>query len=433
MVLSQDPDFFKKLFSIDGLEIATETTANNQQTSESVSLNGIKHRSLFPLPYNDEQFEIVKRLNEQDAVTVKGPPGTGKSHTIANLISHYVAQGKSILVVSHNAKALSVLKDKLPKSIQELAVSLVNDGKGNENLKASVNAIIRNLSQRYEESKVTELETQLTELEKKYADTLSEIYKVVQTNNKLFKIINPITNTVEEKTAYEWAVYLFEQSDYQTEFIKDKISYTTETSGLVENLSALALIGNNLKQDEFSLVNYNFLLDDSFLQLNELRKIEIQLSEIKEKINIADYVSIQPNSYTEKLKTEIENIEKLYEQFQALTIPNILFKHQNFNVSLLKNILKQNEDLREQVKSANDKLLSYQLDLSTIDDTDPDILHQQINQLIVKFGDSKTLGWLAKSLLDKNLKRFFDCKVNYNPVTDIDQLGIIEIEINKRK
>src|SRR5690606_2483577 len=75
----------------------------------------------------------------------------------------------------------------------------------------------------------------------------------------------------------------------------------------------------------------------------------------------------------------------------------------------------------------------YQLDLSAIDDTDPDILHQQINLLIVKFGENKTLGWLAKSLLDKNLKRFFECKVNYNPVNDIDQLNVIEIEINKRK
>ncbi|KXK41724.1 MAG: WGR domain-containing protein [Bacteroidetes bacterium OLB11] len=161
------PDFFKKLFSIDGLELTSDPQTNGRQSTESQSLNGFNHRSLFPLPYNDEQYEIVKRLNEQDAVTVKGPPGTGKSHTIANLISHFVAQGKSILVVSHNAKALSVLKDKLPKSIQELAVSLVNDGKGNENLKASVNAIIRNLSQQYEETKVAELEMQLTDLEKK--------------------------------------------------------------------------------------------------------------------------------------------------------------------------------------------------------------------------------------------------------------------------
>ncbi len=427
------PDFFKKLFSIEGLEPASENSMNNRQHADRQSLNGIKHRSLFPLPYNNEQFEIVKRLNEQDAVTVKGPPGTGKSHTIANLISHFVAQGKSILVVSHNAKALSVLKEKLPKSIQELAVSLVNDGKGNENLKASVNAIIRNLSQRYEESKIEELEQKLTELEKKYANTLADIYTTVQANSKLFKILNPVTKTVEEKTAYEWAIYLFEQNDYKVEFIKDQIGYKIDTSGLVENLSNLATLGNNLRKEEFSLVDYKFITDDNFPQLNQLRKIEIQLSEILERIRIDDFDSIQPSNYTEKLNTEIENIEKLYDQFQSKQIPSLIFNNENFNVDLLKGLLKDNELLIEQIKWSNEKLLSYQLDLSTIDDTDPDILHQQINQLIVKFGENKTLGWLAKNLLDKNHKRFFDCKVNYNPVTDIDQLTIIEIEINKRK
>lgn len=427
------PDFFKKLFSIEGLEPSEQSESKSIQNVEREISNGSKHRSLFPLPYNEEQFEIVRRLNEQDAVTVKGPPGTGKSHTIANLISHYVAQGKSILVVSHNAKALTVLKDKLPKSIQELAVSLVNEGKGNENLKASVNAIIRNLSQRYEETKVEELETQLTELEKKYANVLSEIYRTVQANGKTFKVSNPITNTIEEKTAFDWAIYLFEKNDYQTEIIKDKIPHNLETIGLAENLSLLATVGSELKNDEFELVNYNFLSDDKFKPLNELRKIEVQLTEIKSRINIQDYDSVNPNCYTEEFKNEIENIEKLCEQFKRLTIPDVILKHQNFNLNLLKNLLKQNEVLREHVKAANNKLLSYQLDLSAINDTDPDILHQQINQLIVKFGESNTLGWLAKGLLDKNLKRFFECKVNYNSVIDIDQLNVIETEINKRK
>lgn len=146
------PDFFKKLFIIDGIDYKTTEDGSLNQSPNTIKETN--HRSLFPLPYNDEQYEIVKRLNEQDAVTVKGPPGTGKSHTIANLISHFVAQGQSILVVSHNAKALSVLKDKLPNSIQELAVSLVNEGKGNESLKASVDAIIHNLSQRYEKNQI---------------------------------------------------------------------------------------------------------------------------------------------------------------------------------------------------------------------------------------------------------------------------------------
>ena len=44
----------------------------------------------FPLPYNDEQISVVKALEEHDGVVVQGPPGTGKTHTIANIISHYL-------------------------------------------------------------------------------------------------------------------------------------------------------------------------------------------------------------------------------------------------------------------------------------------------------------------------------------------------------
>lgn len=54
----------------------------------------------FPLPYNDEQVSIVQKLEHGDGVVVQGPPGTGKTHTIANIISHYLAAGKRVLVSS---------------------------------------------------------------------------------------------------------------------------------------------------------------------------------------------------------------------------------------------------------------------------------------------------------------------------------------------
>ncbi len=153
--IDQIPDFFKKLFSLEGFENAEsgdKTNGKSEKLGEkSSNFEPIKY--LFPLPVNDEQLEIARRLNEQDAVTVKGPPGTGKSHTIANLISHFVAQGKSILVVSHNSKALSVIKDKLPHGIQELAISLVNEVQGKESLKASVSSIIGNISNKYHDKR----------------------------------------------------------------------------------------------------------------------------------------------------------------------------------------------------------------------------------------------------------------------------------------
>lgn len=433
------PDFFKKLFSIELLntiipqEMEEPNFKNlNNERNPTQQLTST-HRSLFPLPYNDEQFEIAKRLNEQDAVTVKGPPGTGKSHTIANLISHFVAQGKSILVVSHNAKALSVLKDKLPSGIQELAVSLVNEGKGNESLKASVNSIIRNLSKRYEENKVVDLEFQLTELENKYADTLNKIYKVVQANTVNLKIFNPITNEIQNKTAYEWAVFNFDRSDYKTQFLKEMVSHNTDTEGLPQKLVELEQIGRTLKKDDFELVNYKFLQDNDFIDINELRKLEIKLKEIGENINPQEYKDLQLDSFDEKFKKAIESFESIHSSFKNSSLPNVIYKHTNYNLALLKNLITQNSELRKQIEIAENKLLSYQIDISPIQDTDPDILHQQINQLIVKFGDNKTINWFTKSTLDKQLKRFFDCKVNFISVSEVEQLKIIEIEINKQK
>jgi hypothetical protein len=46
---------------------------------------------LLPLPTNEEQERILAQAQYSTGVTVQGPPGTGKSHTIANIISHYVA------------------------------------------------------------------------------------------------------------------------------------------------------------------------------------------------------------------------------------------------------------------------------------------------------------------------------------------------------
>lgn len=81
----------------------------------------------FPMPYNEEQVGIVRKLETNDGVVVQGPPGTGKTHTIANVISHYLAQGKRVLVTAKGESALAVLRDKLPERIRPLSVALLSD------------------------------------------------------------------------------------------------------------------------------------------------------------------------------------------------------------------------------------------------------------------------------------------------------------------
>lgn len=82
----------------------------------------------FPLPANRDQRQIVEAINHRRGVLVQGPPGTGKSHTIANLMCHLLATGKRVLITAETGRALQVLKDKLPKEIQPLCVSLLGQG-----------------------------------------------------------------------------------------------------------------------------------------------------------------------------------------------------------------------------------------------------------------------------------------------------------------
>ena len=79
----------------------------------------------FPKPFNDAQARIVQLLEISNGVVVQGPPGTGKTHTIANIICHYLANGRRVLVTSMRDPALAVLRDQLPAEIRPLAISLL--------------------------------------------------------------------------------------------------------------------------------------------------------------------------------------------------------------------------------------------------------------------------------------------------------------------
>ena len=98
----------------------------------------------FPLPANDEQAEIARRLEQDDVhgVVVQGPPGTGKTHTIANIIGHSMAMGRRVLISAHTAEALSAIREKLPEVLRNLAIAVTHsDREGARQLEEAVSAL----------------------------------------------------------------------------------------------------------------------------------------------------------------------------------------------------------------------------------------------------------------------------------------------------
>lgn len=124
----------------------------------------------FPKAFNEEQIAIVECLERPDVhgVVVQGPPGTGKTHTIANIICHYLATGRRVLVSSKSEGALAVLREHIPEGIRDLAISLLtSEREGLKQLEATVNLLasrITSLDPRPAERDIVESEQRIVEL-----------------------------------------------------------------------------------------------------------------------------------------------------------------------------------------------------------------------------------------------------------------------------
>jgi very-short-patch-repair endonuclease len=71
---------------------------------------------LTPLPADASQMSAIASADRGKDFIVIGPPGTGKSQTISNLIAHMLGKGKSVLFVSEKTAALDVVHRRLQEA-----------------------------------------------------------------------------------------------------------------------------------------------------------------------------------------------------------------------------------------------------------------------------------------------------------------------------
>jgi MoxR-like ATPase len=74
------------------------------------------------LPTDSSQLEALTVSSLGHHVVVHGPPGTGKSQTIANLIADALAGNKKVLFVSAKMAALNVVYERLSGSASKGSV-----------------------------------------------------------------------------------------------------------------------------------------------------------------------------------------------------------------------------------------------------------------------------------------------------------------------
>lgn len=137
-MLTDYEELLQKLSERDGelfefiCELVDEFLTSNPETIDNEIYDEwdnmeVPERLVFdtPIPLAEEQRKIISALNNKAGrfITVEGPPGTGKSHTISAIAFGAILRGQSILVLSDKKEALDVVENKLNDTLGKVRPS----------------------------------------------------------------------------------------------------------------------------------------------------------------------------------------------------------------------------------------------------------------------------------------------------------------------
>ena len=75
---------------------------------------------ILPFPSNEYQLSAIQDIFRHSLSVITGPPGTGKSQFISNLIINLFLDNKTVLFVSHTGEAVDVVNSKINEQFRNL-------------------------------------------------------------------------------------------------------------------------------------------------------------------------------------------------------------------------------------------------------------------------------------------------------------------------
>ncbi|MCW3474684.1 DUF3320 domain-containing protein [Limobrevibacterium gyesilva] len=101
---------------MDGSEDRTQARGDHTATKQAApDIDAAMGDLVCPLEADSSQLRAVAAAAGGKSFVLIGPPGTGKSQTIANIIANTLAQGRSVLFVAEKRSALEVVQRRLRK------------------------------------------------------------------------------------------------------------------------------------------------------------------------------------------------------------------------------------------------------------------------------------------------------------------------------
>lgn len=294
------------------------------------SLNADEDFSVFfPLPYNNEQKQIYENYLKNRLTVVTGPPGTGKSHTIVNILCSLLAQGKRVLVTAQTDKALESLLEKIPETFDDLIFTKI-ELETNQNRFSLENSISK-ISSILTDNFFLNIESKIKDLNNLKSDYVNLKYKIITALEKEYNEIT-INDTFSNLRAYQIVDKIEKKDSKEWNWIKDSLS--------IEQL-------NDFDKLKKSIFDYNKYQN---LNTNYNQIINFDLNDLYKKLktfDFSDFLQIQKN--IQKLSANLEVKEDLKDKFLSIDLSKIIEILSRFSNEEI--VLKKQKDIDVLIKN----------------------------------------------------------------------------------
>lgn len=394
-----------------------------------------KEDILFPLEANEEQISIAKKICENEAILVQGPPGTGKSHTIANLICHFLAHGKKVLVTSETSRALRVLINKIPEDIKPLCINLLDDNNGEYELEQCIKDICDNLCEN--PSEIMDDIYILNKEREKCKKNQEVLY------NKLKEIEFMENKKIHFRGNYYKLIHIgawLNENQYKYDWIKDNIRYEDIKPINQEQFNKLIKVLKNNGKEYIDNINELIFICNKIPSYKEVENkldrmiyLESNLSFYKNKIKgwyIPAECKCNYDVLLEFLYNCVEKMKSITEEPILGKIFKLYYSSEVFRDSINNFLLNLNSSKDKLIKIRSN-INQYSIEIKEINDMDAFI--KDYEKVYSKVKGKKKIGKIFKAINNKYDYIFRNCYINGEKIENIEHLNIINDYVEERK
>ena len=264
---------------------------------------------IFPFGINQSQYQAVKNAMENQISVIEGPPGTGKTQTILNIIANLIYNGKSVAVVSNNNSATANVFEKLKQFDFGYICATLGRKENKENFIQNQNGLYPNFE--YNENDKLEANPNKN---KELIEQLEEFFNI-QNNIAINKnILSELKIEIEH-------------------FIKQENISNLPKIRNIKSLNSQKIMNIKIRLEELKRVG--IFLKLKLILLYGIGDFKFYKKSINEIINVYDKIY-----YTLKEKELNEAIEKDSKRFELLSKNNIIETLKNNSISILRTYLK---------------------------------------------------------------------------------------------